>query len=95
VVIEPGMRSIETAWRIKELTLDLGVKSVYAIGNKVRKTTDEDFLRKNLNSIKLLGTISFDEALVEADLYRRSVWDQGKRIVGEIRKMVDAITESQ
>jgi CO dehydrogenase maturation factor len=95
VVIEPGMRSIETAWRIKELTLDIGVKSVYAIGNKVRKTTDEDFLRKNLNSIKLLGTISFDEALVEADLYRRSVWDQGKRIVGEIRKMVDAITESQ
>ena len=93
VVIEPGMRSIETAMKIKELADDIGIQSVYGIANKIRKVSDEDFLKRQLNGIQLLGVVPYDDHLVEADLSRLSVWEYGKGSVEEIRHIVDVITE--
>jgi CO dehydrogenase maturation factor len=93
VVMEPGMRSIETARKIKELADDIGIKSVFAIANKIRKASDKEFLLKHLNGIQLLGAVPYDDHLVEADLSRLSVWENGKESVQEIRHIVDTITE--
>jgi CO dehydrogenase maturation factor len=95
VVVEPGMRSIETALKIKELAYDIGIRKVYSIGNKIRRASDREFLKKSINDIQMLGSIPYDEELIEADLSRLSVWDHGKEIVKEIRKVVDNIINEQ
>lgn len=92
VVVEPGMRSIETALKIKELADDIGIKSVYGIGNKIRATSDRDFFQERMNGIQMLGYIPYNEEVIEADLLRLSVWDHGKEMVKEIKKIVTAIT---
>jgi len=91
VVVEPGMRSIETALKIKALAEDLGVKRVSAIANKIRKDADRDFLLNRMNGIHLLGSITYDEEVIEADQSRRSVWKEGRALVTEVRRIITAI----
>lgn len=93
VVVEPGMRSIETALKIKELADDIGIKSICGIANKIRRESDREFFEKKVNSIQMLGYIPYDEEVIEADLSRLSVWDHGKETVKEVRKIVDKMTK--
>lgn len=95
VVLEPGMRSIETALKIKELAEDIGIKEIYCIGNKIRRESDREFLKERMNGIQILGYIPYDEEVIEADLSRLSVWEHGKEVVKEVRKIVDTITNEQ
>jgi CO dehydrogenase maturation factor len=92
MVLEPGMRSIETALKIKELAVDIGIKKIYGIGNKIRKESDRDFLAEKANGIQMVGYIPYDEKVIEADLSRLPVWGHAKETVKEIRKVVETIT---
>ena len=73
VVMEPGMRSAETAAKIRALAADLGIRRLAAVGNKVRGPEDEAFIREHAGGMILLGFIPRDESLVEADLAGRPV----------------------
>ena len=68
VVVEPGRRSIETAQNIKKLALEIGLKNIAVVGNKLRGGKDEAFLRKHLDGFELLGFMPYDDALIQADL---------------------------
>ncbi len=72
VVVEPGRRSIETAARVKNLTNDIGLAKVVAVGSKVRNEREAEFLRKGLNGIPLVGILPFSEEIASADLESRS-----------------------
>ena len=68
IVVEPGKRSIETAEKIRKLANDIGLKKIGIVGNKIRGSNDEKFIRENIKDIKILGFIPYDERLIEADL---------------------------
>ena len=89
VVIEPSRHSIETAKRIKDLASDIGVEEILVVANKVRGEKDKEFLRKALSGFKLLGFISYNEALIEADLQGRPALDDDKS-----KEEVEKIKES-
>ena len=91
MVVEPGMRSIETAMKIKGLADDLGIKRVSAIANKIRKESDRDFFLNRMDGISLLGSIPYDEDVIEADQSRLSVWKEGRALVTEVRGIVTKI----
>jgi len=48
VIVEPGLRSFQTAYQIKRLASDLGIKNVYVVGNKVTSENDESLIREHL-----------------------------------------------
>jgi len=68
-VVEPGAQSIETARRIKELALDIGLKEVLAVGNKVRTNEDKRFIEESLKKTGLPPScmIPFDQRIQQAD----------------------------
>uniref|UniRef100_A0A7C3UWM9 Carbon monoxide dehydrogenase n=1 Tax=Desulfobacca acetoxidans TaxID=60893 RepID=A0A7C3UWM9_9BACT len=68
VVVEPGRRSIETAQHVRDLARDLGLTKVAVVGNKIRGPEDEEFLKKNISDLPILGFLPFDEKVIEADL---------------------------
>lgn len=68
VVVEPGRRSLETAEAIKKLAGDIGLKRIAAIGNKIRKDSDREFIVKGLRDISIAGFLPFDNALIESDM---------------------------
>jgi CO dehydrogenase maturation factor len=68
VVVEPGRRSVETAQHVRELAKDLGLTKIAVVGNKIRGPGDEDFLKKNISDLPILGFLPFDTKVIEADL---------------------------
>ena len=75
VVVEPGRRSVETAQHVKKLAEDLGLTKVAVVGNKIRTPSDEEFLRKHLPDLPILGFIPYDEKIIEADLKGRPPYE--------------------
>jgi len=67
VVVEPGQRSIQTLKIIKKLAGDIGVKKIFAVGNKIRSQEEREFIIKACDDIPVLGFLSYDPDLIEAD----------------------------
>jgi CO dehydrogenase maturation factor len=70
VVVEPGMRSIETASRIKSLAGDIGLSRIVAVLNKVSDQDEEDLVTKELEKIgiPIAGIIPYNKGVISADL---------------------------
>lgn len=88
VVVEPGKRSVETAFRIKALASQIGIKDVSVVGNKTKGDRDRSYLLSSMPGFNFLGFISFDEAIIKADVDGSSPWERGGRFRGEIEDIV-------
>ena len=69
VVAEPGRRALDILGKIRNLAADIGVGKVYAVGNKVATSEDEEMIRERVESegIPLLGIVPLDENIRAAD----------------------------
>ena len=90
IVIEPGRRSLTTAARVRELAADIGIHRVYAVGNKVRSKSDWAFIQAE-SPVPVLGYLSANPELTEADLAGAGVFDTAPRSVEEARRIVAAL----
>ncbi|MFQ5713202.1 MAG: AAA family ATPase [Candidatus Scalinduaceae bacterium] len=93
VVVEPGKRSIHTAFQIKKLAGDLGIKTVYAVGNKVMNDTHKEFLKNELGDISLLGTISYNSKLIESDLKGEAAFSNNEQLLSEVKDVMFKLKE--
>jgi CO dehydrogenase maturation factor len=91
VVVEPGRRSIETAQRIKKLAGEIGLHNIAAVGSKVRSQSERDFLTSSLPDFEFLGFLPYDQAIVDADLAGRPLFEASPRIIAEVRNIYKAL----
>jgi CO dehydrogenase maturation factor len=63
IVVEPYLRSLETAERIRLLALDLGIKKVWCVANKTTSDDDIRLIEKELRSLPLAGAIPYSDSL--------------------------------
>jgi len=89
VVVEPGKKSVETALRIRNLSFQLNIQNVSVVGNKVRDKKDKSYLLKSLSDFDFLGFLSFDDAILQADIEGVSFWEKSSNF----RKEIEAIAE--
>lgn len=87
VVVEPGRRSIETAYTINKLAQDISLQNIVVVGNKVRSQSDREFLISSLPGFEFLGFIPYDQAIVDADLANLPLLDASPHIVAEVRNI--------
>ncbi|PQP35281.1 carbon monoxide dehydrogenase [Desulfobacteraceae bacterium SEEP-SAG9] len=91
VVVEPGRRSIDTAGHIKKLAMEIGLKNIALIGNKIRKDQDRKFLKQHLPDFEFLGFLPYDDALIEADLNGISPYDVHSSAKAEVENMINKL----
>ncbi len=91
VVVEPGSRSLQTARAVRDLAGDIGVKSVVAVGNKLRGPEDEEFLRNGLAGIPLVAMLPESEDVRRADLEGKAAYDVSPGFVEALSKAARAI----
>ncbi len=89
VVVEPGMRSIQTAHQIRKLASDLGIKRVFVVGNKVQTEEDERVITDNLQDFPLLGFMAYNPKILEADRRGVSPYDIDEQVKGEVRGILE------
>ncbi len=95
VVVEPGTRSVQTAYRIKDLAKDIGIENIAAVGNKIRTDSEREFLMSNMPDFEFLGFIPYEEKIVEADLANVSPFDLNKDILPVIKRIAGKIRREQ
>jgi CO dehydrogenase maturation factor len=93
VVVEPGKRSIETAHQIKKLALDLGLKNIVLVGNKIRNENDKAFLIKQLPGFTFLGFLPYNDQIIQADLEGRAPFEKDQVLNLEVSKFVDQLLQ--
>ncbi len=94
VVVEPGRRSFQTAFQVKRLGEDIGIKRVYVVGNKVADEEDLRFMKENLGSLPFLGYMGHNEKIIEADKCGLSPYDMDSRIRAEVEGVVNALEKA-
>jgi len=94
IVVEPGLKSLETAERIKKLANDIGVEKVVAVVNKVSSNDEETFVNNKLKelSLKVLGNIPRDESVIKADMEGLPLIDYpDSAALGAVKKIAENI----
>ncbi|MBQ6798249.1 MAG: AAA family ATPase [Oscillospiraceae bacterium] len=95
VVIEPGARSIQTYEKVKQLAKDLGITKVSVVANKVRDESDREFIRQRIPEEDLLGFLSYNPEVIDADRRGLSPYDVSPTAVEEIRAIKARIDQKQ
>jgi CO dehydrogenase maturation factor len=91
VVIEPGMRSVQTANTIQKLAADLKVKRIFVVLNKVMDPEEEDLIKSRLDGLPFLGSITYNQNIRRSDLEGTSPYDADQGFVDEIRDIKDKL----
>jgi len=87
VVIEPGLRSIQTAYSVKNMASDLGIKSIFIVINKLRNIEEEKFLKERLKEFEIIGELSYSKIVKESDLKNYSPCNSDKKFSEAIKKI--------
>ncbi len=76
VIVEPGLRSIETAARIVELAHEMGVSETAVVANRVKDDVELQALSRHLagHDLELFHVLPAEAAVAEADLAGLSVF---------------------
>ncbi|MCQ2552955.1 MAG: carbon monoxide dehydrogenase accessory protein CooC [Clostridia bacterium] len=87
VVVEPGARSIQTYEKVKQLAADLKITKVNVVANKIRTEEDIEFIKQNIPAENILGFMSYNEEVIEADRKGVSPYDVSAKAVEEIKQI--------
>jgi len=91
VVIEPGLRSVQTAYAVKKMAADLGIKSNYIVINKIRNDREKELLLENLKEFEVLGELPYSEKVRESDLKNYSPCTSDEKFANAIEKIANKI----
>jgi len=93
IVVEPGMRSLDTARRILAMASSLGVRAIRVVANKVRPENLETVqVRMRENDIPLDLTLPYREELAGRDLAGAGVFDfTDPTFEGDVFRMLQAV----
>jgi len=72
-VVEPGMRSVQTAARIHQLAGQIGIERTFVVANKISREDEREKLGRALSGQIIIGTLPYDAGLARADLEGRPV----------------------
>ena len=89
VVVEPGLRSLETLARIRRLALDIGLKHCWTVANKVASAEERAFLSARLSDDSVVGRLPLSRKVVEAGRAEASLKD----VEDEVRQEIDAVLD--
>ncbi len=88
IVVEPGQRAISTAKQIKKLGEDLRIKNMMIVGNKVNSDQDRQIIEENLSDFPVLGHMSFNPKVLQADREGKSPYDIDEKIKDEVKAIL-------
>jgi CO dehydrogenase maturation factor len=91
VVVEPGKRSFQTARVIEGLARDIGIPHVYVVGSKVRNDSDRDLIASGVGDLPVLGYLSYNSAIIDADIRGTGVFEVGGQVVEEAKSIQTAL----
>jgi len=94
IVVEPTRRSLGTAAQIKKLAEDIGLNSMWLVGNRIRGDDDLAFLEQEAFDLPLLGHLPEESRVVDADRRGESVYSLAPSMREAAGNIADALAEA-
>lgn len=91
IVAEPTARSLGTAAQIKQLAKDIKIETMYLVGSKVQSQADRDYIAANSPGLPVIGFISADAAVLQADREHKAAYDLSPTLVSESKAIVETL----
>jgi len=84
IVVNPGSRSRVAADKIRKLGLDVGIKRIVILGNRVRDEEDKELIQSTLSDFEIIGYLPEDEEIINADRLGRRPFDDINQAPAEL-----------
>ena len=91
IVVEPGQRAMNTAKQIKKLGEDLKIRNMMIVGNKINSEEDKRLIEEQLSDFPVLGHMSFNAKVLQADREGRSPYDIDEKIKEEVSAILQEL----
>lgn len=75
IIVEPGLRSVQTANMIMKLAREIGIHHFGIIGNKTQNEQQEEWIRDQFPDDLIIGMISYHQNIQNADLLQKPLID--------------------
>lgn len=95
IVVEPGKGSIETAYRIRELAEDIGLRNIAVVANKIRSEQDQALLISAMPDFEFLGFIPYDQSIIEAGLGNFPLSNSSPEIIRRVQDIAARLSASR
>jgi CO dehydrogenase maturation factor len=92
-VVEPGMRSVQTAARVQKLAADLRIRQTFVVANKISQQQQREVLERALNQQIVLGVLPYSAELARADLEGRSADVDDRAFLDAVRRIGEALEQ--
>jgi CO dehydrogenase maturation factor len=92
-VVEPGMRSVQTALRVQQLAKDIGIERTCIVANKIRSPHEIEVLSEALAGRTILGHLPYCSQLAEADLNGRAQDVSDPAWAEALQRILDALEQ--
>jgi CO dehydrogenase maturation factor len=92
-VVEPGMRSVQTAIRAAKLAADIGIRRTFIVANKIRTEHELELLRQALDGHTILGVLPYCAELACADLEGRAADVDDRAFVAAVDRLGKTVEE--
>ena len=89
VVVEPGIRSIQTYKHIKNLVKGIGSEQVFVVGNKIRNEEDKEYILQYVEASACLGFISYSNEIINSDRANKSPYGCDEGVITEMKTIKD------
>src|SRR4030066_2594179 len=93
IVVEPGLRSVQTAWTVRKMSQDLGIKNLFVVVNKVRAEEEEKMIRDHLGDFAILGKLPYSDSVRESDLKYFSPCEADPEFKNSIEKIAEGLSK--
>ncbi|HEY4663126.1 MAG TPA: carbon monoxide dehydrogenase accessory protein CooC [Candidatus Humimicrobiaceae bacterium] len=93
IVVEPGLRSVQTAWTVRKMSQDLGIKNLFVVVNKVRAEEEEKMIRDNLGDFVILGKLPYSDSVRESDLKYFSPCEADPEFKNSLEKIAEGLSK--
>ncbi len=93
IVIEPGLRSIQTAETVRRMSKDLGIKTLFVVINKLKNNEETKLVKDKLKGLEVIGMLPYSEKVRESDLKNFSPCDTDPEFKKAIVEIAEKLTE--
>jgi len=95
VVVEPSLKSLETAKQIKKLGEDLGINRIFSVLNKFREGSEGLMRKLEEEGMPVLAVIPYTEAVAKAELLGEPFFDseEGKDLFSKFVELSKELEE--
>ena len=94
IIVEPSIKSIDTAKRIHALAEEMGIKNIFAVGNKINREIEKKLIKEKLG-FEVIGFISYDESIIKADFDQKPVYETDSEAKKEIYRIGEKLLLSK